>query len=152
MSYKALQIKRHFIADKTIIGIDPAKQKHQAVILDSQGIQVGSDFTFKNSFDGYNLTLWKKLDSYGVKCDPQKMVFAIEVSCNLWQNLSDYLHNRGYRVVLVSPVTTKRSRPFINHDFSKTDPKDAIIVASNARSGYFDYFADYSNHIKAMHC
>ena len=36
MNSKSLEVKRHFIKDKLIIGIDPAKKKHQAVILASQ--------------------------------------------------------------------------------------------------------------------
>jgi transposase len=146
-----LQTKRHFVADKIIIGIDPAKRKHQAVVLNPTGLQMGTDFSFKNSHDGFHVELWKKLPALGVAPNPEKIIFAIELSCNLWQNLANYLHAQGYKVVLVSPFTTKRSRPFINHDFSKTDPKDAILVASNAKSGYFDYFISYSEHIKAMH-
>jgi transposase len=48
-------------------------------------------------------------------------------------------------------VSTKRSRPFFDHDFSKSDPKDALLVASNAQSGYFDFFRDFSDHARAMH-
>jgi transposase len=151
MGFRALQTKRHFVADKTIIGIDPAKRKHQAAVLNPMGLQMGNDFSFKNSHEGFQSELWKKLAALGIRPDPEKMIFAIELSCNLWQNLANYLHGQGYKVVLVSPVTTKRSRPFINHDFSKTDPKDAILVASNAKSGYFDYFVSYSEHIKALH-
>lgn len=39
----------------------------------------------------------------------------------------------------------------IGHDFSRTDPKDALLVASNARRGYFDFYREYSDEVKAMH-
>lgn len=81
----------------------------------------------------------------------KSVVFAIETSCNLWITLTHFLREQGYVVLLVSPLTTKRSRPMIGHDFSRTDPKDALLMASNAQRGYFDYFREYSNEIKAMH-
>jgi hypothetical protein len=37
MKMKVLQTKRHFIDGKIIIGIDPSKKKHQAVVLDPKG-------------------------------------------------------------------------------------------------------------------
>ncbi len=151
MKFKGLQTKRHFVSGKMIVGIDPAKKKHQAAVLNSSGIAIGDSFTFKNCHEGYHEQLWHKLNKIGVKVKQREVVFAIEISCNLWQTLAHYLAGLGYKVVLVSPVTTRRSRPFINHDFSKTDPKDALLIASNAKAGYFDYFQDFSTHIRAMH-
>ena len=54
MNSKSLEAKRHFINGKTIIGIDPAKKKHQAVIIDSVGVLTGC-FYFSRSY--YSLTL-----------------------------------------------------------------------------------------------
>ena len=62
-----------------------------------------------------------------------------------------YLAQCGFMVLLVSPLTTKHTRPAINHDFSRTDPKDALIVANNARNGYFDLYREFTPHIRAMH-
>lgn len=151
MSYQALQAKRLFIRGKYIVGIDPAKAKHQATLIDPDGLQLGKSFTFKTDHLGYTETLWMKLGKVLEKINPETVVFAIERSCNLWLTLSDYLHRKGYKVLLVSPVVTRRSRPFINHDFSRTDPKDALLVASSARDGYFNYYRKYSPDVEAMH-
>ena len=151
MSFDYLQTKRHFVSGKVIIGIDPARRKHQAAVIDALGISKGKSFSFKTNHHGYYTQLFKQLSTLDVEINPKSCIFAIERSCNLWQTLAHYLHHAGYAVVLVSPVTTRRSRPFFNHDFSKTDPKDAMLVASNARDGYFDYFQDFSAQIRAMH-
>ena len=45
-SYRSYQNKRTRIAGKTIIGIDPGKIKHQAVIVDKTGIPVEKTFSF----------------------------------------------------------------------------------------------------------
>jgi len=150
MIFNTLQTKRQFIADKVLVGIDPGRDKHQAAIIDAAGIALCKPFRFKPDFAGFNKLL-KQLNTLELKINPRNCVIAIERSCNLWRTLAHYLHSKGFSVVLVSPVITKRSRPFFNHDFSKTDPKDALLVASNARNGYFDFFRDFSDQVRAMH-
>ena len=39
MSYKYLQQKREYILDKIVIGIDPSKHHHQALILGPDRLQ-----------------------------------------------------------------------------------------------------------------
>jgi transposase len=148
--FKALQIKRQYIADKYVVGIDPGKARHQASILDKNGILLGKSFTFSNSLRSYHSFLQKvKMQTQDV--NDENIVFAIETSCNLWITLTYFLRNLGYEVLLVSPLTTKHSRPMINHDFSRTDPKDAFLMASNAQRGYFDFYKEYSDEVKGMH-
>ena len=149
--FKALQAKRHMILNKNIVGIDPGKHKHQAAVLNANGILLGHPFTFKHHYWGFYKTLWKKVIKLLPFSNPENTIFAIESSCSLWQKLAYYLDNKGYQVVLVSPLTTHHSRPMINHDFSKTDPKDALLVANNTRAGYFDEYRHYSSFIEAIH-
>jgi len=87
MQFKSLQAKRQFISNKIVVAIDPAKRKHQATVLDSNGIQLGKSFKFTNDSQGYS-KLWYNVKKQVDECKPEKVVFAIEVSCNLWQNLS----------------------------------------------------------------
>ena len=47
-----LHDKRRMIEGMTIVGIDPAKAKHQAVILDSTGSQRGKTFSFDVTHEG----------------------------------------------------------------------------------------------------
>jgi len=150
MKYQALQAKRKFIANRFVVGIDPSKKKHQAVVLDPQGLQLRM-FTFATSAQGFRQELWKRMTGAIPTAALPETVFAIETACNLWQTLAYYLHSQNYKVVLVSPLTTHRARPMINHDFSRTDPKDGLLVASNTRDGYFDFYKSYSPTISAMH-
>jgi len=149
--FKALQSKRQFIRNKVVVGIDPAKNKFQGVILDQNGIMQGPSFTFNANHQGLHHLLWDKLNQRIEKFNTQNLVFAVETSCNLWQPLCFYLRGCGYSVLLVSPLTTKHSRPLISHDFSRTDPKDALLIASSARDGYFDFYQDFTPHSNAMH-
>ncbi|MBN1396681.1 MAG: hypothetical protein JXA06_01490 [Bacteroidetes bacterium] len=53
--------KQQLLAGKYIIGIDPAKAKHQAVIIDPSGLQIGKSFASDVTYEGYTQTLWKKV-------------------------------------------------------------------------------------------
>jgi transposase len=151
MNTKVIEEKRHFVHNKIIIGIDPAKQNHQAIVINELGIPYCKSFTFNNSFKGFNEELWLKLRKVLKEIDPQKVVFSIEISINLWQKLCQFLHNKGFTVLMVSPLYTKHERPKMDNTYSKTDPKDSLAVANCARQGYFNFYKEYSNTSDAMH-
>jgi len=135
-SYRNYQNKKNQIVNKTIVGIDPGKKSHQAVIINPSGIPIGKPFSFSESYKGYHTKLWKEIQQRGV--DEHNLTFAIDVSCNLWQKLTYYLESEGYDVVHVNPLCTKQSRSMLNNDFSKTDNKDALLIAVNAQRGYYN--------------
>jgi transposase len=151
MRTKAYQQKRQAIFGKSVLGIDPGKQKHTSAILDVSGTQQGASFSFEVSREGFDQTLWKqvqkRLDTFG----PEELVVAVETSCNLWKTTAHYFYGKGYQVLLVKPLTTHHSRPLMKQDFSRTDPKDAFLIADNAQKGYYDLFQVFSPHIEAMH-
>jgi len=144
--------KRQLVKGKIIIGIDPAKDKHQVRILDFDKIPIGNTFSFKNDYTGFNKLLWRKLDQQlDREVDYRKEVlFAIETACDLWQPLVHYLYSNGYLVVRVSPLTTYHSRVQIGNDFSKTDPKDALVIASNASNGNFTLHTEHDVDLRSM--
>ena len=152
MNQEKLRQRRTLVEGKVIIGIDPAKKKHQAALVDESGIQLGSSFSFPVSHEGFEMILWKNIAKHFSTCNPQEVIFAVETSCNLWQTLAFYLHcTRGYTVVLVSPLSTHHERPIMNLDFSRTDPKDAFLIASLARRGAFSLYEQFSAHSNALH-
>jgi hypothetical protein len=109
---------------------------------------MGRSFSFPVSHEGYSEKLWKEIGKILGDYGTEDLAFAVETSCALWKTLTDYLSQRGYTVLMVNPVrdvslngvnplTTYHSRPLRNHDFSKTDPKDALLIATNARNGNY---------------
>lgn len=58
MVAKTLQTKRHYLLGKTIVRIDPLKKKPQAVVIESDGFQLGKPFIFSTTFNGYTYYLW----------------------------------------------------------------------------------------------
>ena len=157
-----LQQRRRLVFNKFIVGIDPAKDRHQGQLLDATGLPLGSAFCFATTFNGFQHTLWKQVRRRLRTADPElarlprvalvdQLIFALEVSCNLWQPLRDYLEEQAATVVLVSPLATCHARPSKSGNFSRTDPKDAYLVADLAREGSFHQSRSYSPHAEAMH-
>jgi len=152
MNQERLQQKRQLIEGKIVIGIDPAKCKHQAAIVQPDGMQLGKSFSFPVNTDGFQTLLWKNVAKVLPNCNPQNTIFALETSCNLWQTLAFYLHSVcNFTVVLVSPLSTHYERPILNLDFSRTDPKDAFLVACLARRGAYTLYEQFSPHSNALH-
>ncbi|GBD96387.1 transposase IS116/IS110/IS902 family protein [bacterium BMS3Abin06] len=151
VSYRKHQERKRNIAGIKVIGIDPAKEKHQVTVIDEQGIQMGNSFAITVSHKGFNEDLWKKLGKILGKFRKEEVVFAIESSCDIWRVFAGYLHNRGYAVLLVSPLITYKTRSTINNDFSKTDPKDAYLVAENAQGGKYNEYMSYTPEINKLH-
>ena len=110
MNQERLQQKRQLIEGKIVIGIDPAKCKHQAAIVQPDGMQLGKSFSFPVNTDGFQTLLWKNVAKVLPNCNPQNTIFALETSCNLWQTLAFYLHSVcNFTVVLASEHSLRAS-------------------------------------------
>ena len=151
MKAKVFHLKRQAIAQNFVLGVDPGKEKHSGVLLDPTGLPQGSAFSFPVTREGYDGVLWKHLEGRIQGLGPDRMVVAIETSCNLWVTLAHYFHGKGYRVLLVSPLTTHHARPMMHRDFSKSDPRDAFLVADSAQRGSYDLFRTFEPHLEAAH-
>jgi len=132
-----------------IIGIDPAKSKHQAVLLTPEGTTTGRSFSFPTSHTGFSETLSRRIEERNH--DNSQVVYAIEVSCSLWQNLAYYLQAQGKAVVLVSPLATYHARASMTGDFSRTDTKDAELIARLARQGSYRDMPEHTDQERALH-
>ena len=146
-----MQTRRRFIQGKTIIGIDPAKGKHQAALLDADGLPLGKSFSFATAYKGFHDTLWRQRKKQGLDYQADEIVFAVETSCALGQTLVFYLDTEGYPVVLVSPFSSHHARPSMRRDFSRTDAKDAYLIAKLAWQGSFRRYRRYDEDIEARH-
>ena len=147
---KKMQENGHRLSGKTIIGIDPAKNKHQAVVLQADGTIAGRSFSFASTHTGFTQTLPRRIQQ---RCETQQteVVYAIEGSCALWQNLAFHLHDQGHEVVLISPLATYHARPSITGDFSRTDTKDAELIARLAQQGAYRPMPAHSDQERALH-
>ncbi len=151
MRAKRYHINRQALSGNFVLGIDPGKEKHCGVVIDAAGLPQGSAFFFSVSREGFSEVLPVELERRVPGYCPDNLVIAVETSCNLWITIAHHFHKLGYRVVLVSPVATRHARPVLDNNFSKTDPKDALVIADNAQKGSYTRFRMFEKHIEAAH-
>jgi transposase len=108
-----------------VIGIDPHKQTHTAVAVESGSGELLSERTVKARTKGYGqLLLWARgLD--------HERVFALEDCRHVSGSLERFLLARGERVVRVPPKLMGRARRS-GRGYGKSDAIDALAVARAA--------------------
>ena len=115
-----------------IVGIDIAKRKHEAAVIDRDGNIVIKSFSFTNNCSGYN----RLIDSLRkAKLPLENITFAMEATGHYWLALFSRLQKEGFRVQVINPVQTNSIRSFYIRQ-AKTDPRDALLIAEVIRFGH----------------
>jgi transposase len=65
------------------------------------------------------------------------VVVGMESTGHYWFNVANWLMDRGIEVMLVNPATTKRNKENRDNSPSKSDPKDALVIADVVSRGYY---------------
>jgi transposase len=115
------------------LGIDVAKNFHQAVVVDNHNQQLGESFCFSNNPKGFT-ELVTELNNLSV-LEGNRITAGLESTGNYWQHLARFLKNKGCEIVLVNPIETqkltKTSIRKIKND--KVDAKRIIQVVKNKK-------------------
>src|SRR5947207_14222452 len=83
-------------------GIDIAKNKHVACVLDRDGQIIQKAFAFGNDAEGYGRLL-ERLEQAG---GASQVLIAMEATGHYWYSLHEYLVRRGWTVVVLNPIQT----------------------------------------------
>lgn len=111
-------------------GIDIAKQKHVARIIDRNGLCIVRSQSFMNNTRGFK-TILERLQSAG---GPQKILVGMEATGHYWNSLHDFLVEQGYKVAVLNPIqTSQQSKKGIRK--TKTDNIDAGHIATLIKNG-----------------
>ena len=111
-------------------GIDVAKDKHVACILDADGRLVAAKQSFSNDAVGYDRTI-RRLRQAGQR---SQILIAMEATGHYWYSLHDFLQRHGYHVVVVNPIqTAQQAKKGIRK--RKTDKIDARHIATLIKNG-----------------
>jgi len=124
-----------------IVGIDAAKEKHNAFFGTAQGMTLVKNVVFDNTIEGF-----EKLDAFVERVMVQysllKVVFGIEPTANYHKPLAEHLIKCGRMVVLVSGAAVKNNRQLLDGRWDKHDVKDAANVADLIAQGkclFYEY-------------
>jgi transposase len=111
------------------------------------GNRLGKAFRISNDCKGFHENFPKMLEKLNIKhIKPSQVVIAFECSMNYWKTFAYHCVNLGYFVVLTNPLKTRHGRPLLDGTFSKSDAKDAHVIAEIALSGKFNICPTLKNH------
>lgn len=111
-------------------GIDVAKNRHVACVLDGDGALTVRSQAFANSADGYEQFLDRLKPLGGAR----QVAVAMEATGHYWYSLRDHLVERGYDVAVLNPIqTAQQAKKGIRKQ--KTDRIDARHIATLRKNG-----------------
>jgi hypothetical protein len=141
MKFKQSEVQNQRIERITtshlVVGIDMAKETHVAQATNFRGIVLSNrHLSFSNSIEGFEkLNRW--IEGIQHKHRLTSVIIGMEPTGHYWWNLANWLTNKGANVVLVNPATTKRNKENRDNSPSKSDPKDALVIAGIVSRGYY---------------
>lgn len=111
-------------------GIDIAKNKHVACVIDRDGQAVVKSQTFNNDAAGYQVILDRLQEAGG----PRRVAVAMEATGHYWYGVHDFLARQGYEVAVLNPLqTAQQAKKGIRK--SQTDKIDAGHIAVLLKNG-----------------
>jgi transposase len=136
MQNKQNQLIERISVKHLVIGVDIAQQLHVARAVNFRGIVVGDPLTFKNNEEGFaSLLTWiKNLQRLN---NLDEAIVGMEPTGHYWINLSKWLFKHNIEVVTVNPHLVKRNKENRDNTQSKSDKKDALVIADMVKNGYY---------------
>jgi transposase len=143
-NYQAIKEKLEIHKSAGVVGIDVAKAKHFAVILDPVGQTIQSPFSFANDRGGFE-QLRDRISDLSTRHLINQWVLGFEASGGYEKTLAAFLVESGYDVVQVSSYAVKRHREMMTGSVDKNDAKDCVSIAYLIRQGFVEYY-----HLKSL--
>lgn len=138
------------ISDKhLIVGVDIAQQFHVARAINYRGIIVGDPLTFENSEVGFKRLLnW--IRSLQEMKNLNAAIVGMEPTGHYWKNISKWLAEQAIEVVTVNPHLVKRNKENRDNTQSKSDKKDALVIADMVKNGYYSFISPSSESFEKL--
>jgi transposase len=136
MQNKQNQLIERISVKHLVVGVDIAQQFHVARAVNFRGLVIGDPLTFKNNEEGFTSLLeWiknlKRLNNL------DESIVGMEPTGHYWINLSKWLSKQSIEVVTVNPHLVKKNKENRDNTQSKSDKKDALVIADMVKNGYY---------------
>ena len=114
-------------------GIDIAKYKHEATVIDEAGVALLDSISFANSKEGCEklLALFQRLN-----ISQESLLVGMEATGHCWLSVYGYLLEQGFDVKVINPIQSEAFRKMYIRQ-TKNDRKDSFIIAQIMRFGQF---------------
>lgn len=116
-----------------IVGIDIAKNNHEATIIDSLGNIITKSFRFSNNHKGSS-TLIANINKANKSNEP--VVIGMEATGHYWLPLYSRLLSEGFDIKVINPMQSDSFRNLYIRQ-TKNDSKDSFIIAEVIRFGRY---------------
>ena len=114
-------------------GIDIAKFKHEASVIDSEGKALLDSISFTNTQEGCEkvISLFTRLS---ITAD--SLVVGMEATGHYWLSVHEYFSQLGYNVKVINPIQSEAFRKMYIRQ-TKNDSIDSFIIAQIMRFGQY---------------
>ena len=138
MQDKQNQLIERISDQHLVVGVDIAQQVHVARAVNYRGIVVGDPLSFENNDEGFKRLLnWinKLKHTKGLTTE----IVGMEPTGHYWLSLSKWLYDQQIDVVTVNPHLVKKNKENRDNSQSKSDKKDALVIADMVKNGYYSF-------------
>ena len=126
-----------------LVGIDVAKNKHDCLIINSDGEILANSFIIPNSSEGFQ-TLYDKIRSCS-KNDSQIKI-GLEATGHYSNNIAEFLLNKNFTLFIINPLHTNLYRKSQSFRKTKTDKLDTLTICSMLQTQKLTPYAPVSYH------
>ena len=140
MKFKAQEKQNQLIenisSSHLVIGVDIAQEAHVARAVSYRGIALGKPLEFGSHREGFQLFVrWIRdlFKTYKLN----KVIVGMEPTGHYWLSLARWLSSQGIEAVLVNPHLVKKNKENRDNTPSKSDRKDALVIADMVKNGYY---------------
>ena len=119
-----------------VIGVDIAKEKHYARMVNWRKQEIGKVLKFKNKKAGYEQFI--RWVNKGLKeRSASDVVVAMEPTGTYYFVFEEYLEKLGIEVVIVNGRDVRRTSEIMGNESRKNDQRDALIISQLAVDGRY---------------
>ncbi|MEQ7054723.1 IS110 family transposase [Paenibacillaceae sp. P-4] len=140
MKFKAQDKQNQLIENITVhhlvIGVDIAQEFHVARAVSFRGIALGTPLEFGNHLEGFEM-LGRWIHDLLKVYKLNKVIVGMEPTGHYWLNLARWLSSQSIESVLVNPHLVKKNKENRDNTPSKSDRKDALVIADMVKNGYY---------------
>ena len=114
-------------------GIDIAKYKHEASVIDTNGKAMLDSISFTNDKKGCEkiLAVFQKFE-----ISPADVIIGMEATGHYWLSVYAFFLELGYNVKVINPIQSEAFRKMYIRQ-TKNDSKDSFIIAQIMRFGQY---------------
>jgi transposase len=133
---KQNQLIENITSNHLVVSVDIAQEIHVARAVNFCGIALGNPLEFSNDdvgFRSFDRWIHDLLASHKLTMT----IIGMEPTGHYWLSFARWLEDKHIDAVLVNPHLVKKNKENRDNTPSKSDKKDALVIADMVKNGYY---------------